>query len=58
MNTLKDMRNERKIKKLTGASSVQRIATNEPRVIADEPMEEQEEGEAQPVNELVKPPLR
>lgn len=52
MTTLKDIRNERKNKKLSivpgGGSQTQREPTNEPRVIADEPMDDEDE---QPQNE-------
>ena len=45
IQTLKDARNERKMKKMTG-SSVNQRQPNEPRVIADEPMEsDKEDGE-------------
>lgn len=37
------MRNERKIKKLTGTSVQPSSSRNEPRVIADEPMENDDE---------------
>jgi len=41
MNNLKDVRNERKYKKLVVTSQV--YAPNEPRVIADEPMDDDDE---------------
>ena len=43
MQTLKDARNERKTKKIAGGGYTQREPTNEPRVIADEPMEDDED---------------
>jgi hypothetical protein len=44
MQNLKDARNERKNKKIGNfaGSNTQREPTNEPRVIADEPMEDDE----------------
>lgn len=43
MNTYKDMRNEKKIKKMGGVSVQKNSQNQEPRVIADEPMDEDEE---------------
>lgn len=47
MNNLKDVRNERKYKKLVVTSQV--YAPNEPRVIADEPMDDDDEEDQQTI---------
>lgn len=48
MQTFKDVRNERKKQKITGGSQVPMHRGNEPRVIADEPMEDDEGEHSQP----------
>lgn len=50
MNTLRDMRNERKIKKMSGVGVHK---NQEPRVIADEPMDDDEEDQNSPEKPII-----
>ena len=48
MHTLKDARNQKKLQKM--AAEVTKKQVNEPRVIADEPMDDEDHSEITPSN--------